>query len=201
MKKFSRLDLLSNAVMDNAGGLIHRLFESDSTRMSIKASLYDLKRAQVFVGTVNDILEDEIDFVFTLEKMIGLFYEDFLRQIDRGTTLDQLAKWIRSLQDNEQSDISINHYLQEKQELNIDDLKRHFKKRTSRKDEDTFISVRIMKRYVLRGEVLLHDLNELHPDIELDVEEFLSLRFKDIMTQIKNGDYNVLKNIIDILTF
>jgi DNA mismatch repair ATPase MutS len=201
MKKFSRLDLLSNAVMDNAGGLIYRLFESDSTRMNIKTSLYDLKRAQVFVGTVNDILEDEIDFVFTLEKMIGLFYEDFLRQIDRGTTLDQLAKWIRSLQDNEQSDISINHYLQEKQELNIDDLKRHFKKKNSRKDEDTFISVKIMKRYVLRGEVLLHDLNELHPDIELDVEEFLSLRFKDIMTQIKNGDYNVLKNIIDLLTF
>jgi hypothetical protein len=200
MKKFSRLNLLNNAVMDNTGGLIHRLFESNYARLDIKVSLYDLKRAQVFVGTVNDIVEEELDTLFTLERLANLFYVDFLRQIDRGMNMDTLAKWIRSLQEPEDSDISINHYLQDTSELNIDELKRHLKKKNARKEEDTFISVKMKKQLVLRGEVLLHDLHELHPDLQLDVEEFLELRFKDIMKQVKSGDYTILKNIVEILT-
>ena len=53
---------------------------------------------------------------------------------------------------------------------------------------------------MLRGEVLLHDLQELYPALQLNVEEFLTLRFKDIMSQIKSGNYQILKNIVEILT-
>ncbi|CAK6481386.1 hypothetical protein ACPOM7_17340 [Peribacillus castrilensis] len=201
MRKYSRLDLINNGVIDHAGSLIHRLFESKHARLNIKVPLYDLKRAQVFVGTINEIIEDEVDNIFTLEELIYMFYLDFLRQIDRGMNLDTLAKWIRSIQKDEiDSDLEINHYLQEKKELNIEDLKQHFKKRNTKKEEYTYISVKIEKQHVLRGEVLLHDLHELYPDLHLDVEEFLTLRFKDIMSQIKSGDYQILRNIVELLT-
>lgn len=169
--------------------------------MNIKVPLYDLKRAQVFVGTINEIIEDEVDDIFTLEELLYTFYLDFLRQIDRGMNLDTLAKWIRSIQKEEADvDLSINYYLAEKKDMNIEDLKQHFKKRSSKKEENIFISVKIGKQHVLRGEVILQDLHERHPDLQLDVEEFLALRFMDIMSQIKAGDYQILKNIVEILT-
>jgi hypothetical protein len=201
MRKFSRLDLLNNAVIDHAGDLIHRLFESKHARLNIKVPLYDLKRAQVFVGTINEIIEDEVDDLFTLEELLYTFYLDFLRQIDRGMNLDTLAKWIRSIQEDEvDDDISINHYLGGKNEMNIEDLKQHFKRRNTKKEEYTFISVKIEKQHVLRGETLLHDLHEIHPDLQLDVEEFLTLRFRDIMKQVKAGEFQILKNIVELLT-
>ncbi|MCP3742793.1 hypothetical protein [Rossellomorea sp. BNER] len=199
MRKFSRLDLLNNAVLDHAGGLIHRLFDSNHARLYIKTSLYDLKRAQVFVGTINEIVADETDKIFTLEKLLSIFYLDFLRQVDRGMNFDTLARWIRSVQEEENEvELSINHYLEEKKEVNIEELKQHFKR--TRKEEFTFINVKLDKHHVLRGEVLLHDLHEIHPDLQLDVEEFLSLRFRDIMKQVKAGEFQILKNIVEILT-
>lgn len=201
MKKFSRFDLLNNALMDNAGGIVHRLFDAPHVRLYIKASLYDLKRAQVFVGTVNEIVEDEVESPLTLEKLIELFYSDFLRQIDQGTDLDTLAKWIRSIQPDPEIDLTINHYQEGKKDVNLEDIKKHYLKQKALKKEPEYIQVRLKKQHVLRGEVLLHDLHEMHPDLQLDVEEFLSLRFADIMKQIKAGDYTILQNIVSLMTF
>ncbi|WP_121614129.1 hypothetical protein [Mesobacillus foraminis] len=201
MRKYSRLDLLNNAVIDHRGGLIHRMFESRYARLTIKVPIYDLKRAKVFVGTINEIIADETDDFYTVEELVNLLFLDFLRQIDRGMNLDTLAKWLRSIQKHEEgSKLSINHYLGDKTEINIEDLREHFKRKNTRKEELAYISVKIEKQHVLKGEVLLHDLHELHPDLQLDVEEFLTLRFQDIMSQVKSGNYQILKNIVDILT-
>ncbi|MEH6908242.1 hypothetical protein [Neobacillus drentensis] len=201
MRKYSRLDLINNAVIDHTGGLLNRLFESKYARLNIHVPLYDLKRAKVFVGTINEIIKDEIDDIYTVEELINLLFLDFLRQIDRGMNFDTLAKWISSVkQDENNSELSINYYLEEKDELNIEDLKQHFKRKNTKKEESAYISVKIEKQYVLRGEVLLHDLQELYPALQLNVEEFLTLRFKDIMSQIKSGNYQILKNIVEILT-
>lgn len=201
MKKYSRFDLMSSAVMDNAGGIIHRLFDSRYARLNIKVSTYHLKRAQVFVGTINEIVEDETDMILTVEMLTEMLYKDFLRSIDGGTTLDMLSKWIRSVRmdDNKKQDLSIHHYLSEGKDLNIADIKSQLKIRHKIKEDFTYISVKIDKQHILKGEVLLHDLNEEYPDLVLDVEEFLSLRFKDIILQVKSGNYEILKNIVDLV--
>lgn len=201
MRKYSRLDLLNNAAIDHRGSLMHRLFESRYARLTITVPLYDLKRAKVFVGTINEIIADETDDIYTVEDLLNLLFLDFLRQIDRGMNLDTLAKWINSVKKEENgTELSINHYLDEKKEINIEDLRHHFKRKNTMKEDSANISVKIEKQHVLKGEVLLHDLQELYPDIQLDVEEFLTLRFKDIVAQIKCGNYQILKNIVDILT-
>ncbi len=201
MKKFSRYDLLNNTVMDSAGGIMSKLFESKTVRMDIEASLYDLKRAQVFVGTVNEIIQEQSDIVYTIEKLMAMIVQDFLRAIDYGLTLEDLAKWVRSLQEPSASaeDIKVHHYQGNGSGLNLEDLKAQYRKQSRRTEEKTYISARIEKKYILRGEVLLHDLREVAPDLDISVEEFVSLRFKDIMQQIKQGNYEVLKNIVDLV--
>lgn len=201
MKKFSRYDLLNSAVMDSAGGIMNKLFESKTVRMDIEASLYDLKRAQVFVGTVNEIIQEQSDIVYTIEKLMAMIVQDFLRAIDYGLTLEDLAKWVRSLQEPPVSaeDIKVHHYQGNGSGLNLEDLKAQYRKQSRRTEEKTYISARIEKKYILRGEVLLHDLREVAPDLDISVEEFVSLRFKDIMQQIKQGNYEVLKNIVDLV--
>jgi hypothetical protein len=137
MKKYSRFDLLSSSIMDNSGGLIHRLFDSRYARLNVKVSKHHLKRAQVFVGTINEIVEDETDMILTVEKLTEMLYVDFLRSINEGTTLEVLAKWIRSAQveEHQERNISIHHYLSEQKELDIEALKRQVKNRGKKMDD------------------------------------------------------------------
>ncbi len=201
MRKYSRLDLLSSAVLDNAGGLVSKFFEAKTVRLDIRIGVYDLKRAQVFVGTVNEIVEDQTDEILTVEGLIDMILKDFLRQIDYGLTLADLAKWVRSLQEpaEESRDIEVHHYLGEGSGMNLEDLKAQYRRQAKRTDDIAYLSTRVEKKYILRGEVLLHDLREVAPDLDISVEEFVALRFKDIMQQIKQGNYEVLKNIVDLV--
>jgi hypothetical protein len=91
------------------------------------------------------------------------------------------------MDEHQESDLSIHHYLSDQKELNIEDLKRQVKNRGRKAEEYTYISVKVDKLQVLRGEVLLQDLHELFLDLLLDVEDFLELRFKDIICEIKIG--------------
>lgn len=206
MKKFSRFDLLNNVVLSPTGDIINRMFDSKYARLDIWVPQYDLKRAQVFVSTVNDLLdnEDEDIELFSIDKFIILLYEDFLRQIDYGMTLETLGNAIRNkLNELEVRNIKVTHYHDNQEnKIELNDIVRHMnqKKEIQRMNQERLISFRILKKYVLRGEVLLHDLSELHPDIHLTVEELICLRFRDVLNQIKKGDYSILANIVNALS-
>ncbi|MDX8367158.1 hypothetical protein [Cytobacillus sp. IB215665] len=201
MKKFSRIDLLNNSVVGNTGEIFNRLFESKYVRLEIYLPTYDLKRAQVFVMTVNDLIEDEVDEIFTVEKLIVLLYKDFLRQVEMGMDIHKLAKILESkIMERNDNDVAINHYLETKEGISMDDINRQIQKRKQRKNAFSFLTLRVLKKFVLKGEVLLHDLNELHPSIHLSVEELIAIRFKDVMSKIKAGDYTILSNIVSSLT-
>lgn len=202
MKKYSRFDLLNNAIIGNTGQVINRLFESKYARLTIPIPVYDLKRAAVFVGTVNELIEEETDELFSIEKLIVLLYEDFLKQIDRGMDIDTLASAIEhKISEFRKVEMKVSHYLeQEPGDINLDDFKRHLKKQKKNDIPFTYFSFRILKKYVLKGEVLLHDLNDVYPSIRLDVEELIALRFRDVMSQIKAGNYQILANIVQRLT-
>jgi hypothetical protein len=193
---------LNNAVVGNNGQVINRLFESKSIRLTISLPVYDLKRAAVFVGTVNELIEDETDKLFTIEQLISILYEDFLRQVEQGMDLDTLAEAIeRKMNEFKKAEMKVYHYLSDVQDdLKLNDLKRQFKEKKQVHNEQTYFQFRILKKYVLKGEVILHDLNELYPRIQLSVEELIALRFKDVMKQIKAGDYRILTNIVRKLT-
>ncbi|MFP3471287.1 hypothetical protein R0J90_14700, partial [Micrococcus sp. SIMBA_144] len=82
--------------------------------------------------------------------------------------MEEVAKWPRSVQLHyePQSDLSITHYSTESKELNIEELKTQLRNRHRKSEEFTYISVKIDKQHILKGEVLLHDLNELYPDLQ-----------------------------------
>ncbi len=191
-------------MLSPTGDIINRMFDSKYARLDIWVPQYDLKRAQVFVSTVNDLVDDENIELFTIDKLIILLYEDFLRQIDYGMTLETLGNAIRNkLNELEEGNIKVTHY-HDKQEnkIELNDIVRHLnqKKENQRVNQERLISFRILKKYVLKGEVLLHDLSELHPDIQLTVEELICLRFRDVLNQIKKGDYSILANIVNALS-
>ncbi|MDP4084699.1 MAG: hypothetical protein Q8934_08810 [Bacillota bacterium] len=202
MKRYSRFDLLNNAIVGSTGQVINRIFESKEVKLTISVPEYDLKRASVFVGTINELIEDEVDELFTIEDLIVLLYKDLLRQIDIGMNLDTFARAIESkLNDFEKTNVKVHHYLKNLEEnISLDEIRQQMKQKKQVQNQEVYFSFRILKKYVLKGEVLLHDLNELYPKIHLNVEELIALRFKDIMREIKAGDYKILANIIQTLT-
>ncbi|QVY63969.1 hypothetical protein [Cytobacillus gottheilii] len=201
MKKYSRLNLLSNAVLDNTGEIINRIFESKYARLEIEIPTSDLKRAQVFVNTVNELIEDEVDEYFTVDKLIVLLYRDFLRQVDQGMDLETLANAIRAkMAALENKTLKVKHYLALEEDMDLDSLKQRVKAQKKKRMSYSVVTFKVYKQSVLRGELLLHDLAELHPDLEMTVEDLIALRLRDVLKEIKKGDYNILANVVELLT-
>lgn len=200
MKKYSELDLLNRAVVGNTGQLINRLFESKYVRLSIRVPAYDLKRGQILVGTINDYIENENMELFTIEKLFVLLFEDFLKQVERGMDLDTLASVIKSKLE-EQNPEEVEVIITNKQTnsgygvFDIEELLNDSRKKRN-KNPMVDIQIRILRKYCLRTEVLLHDLNELFPEVSLQVEDLIALRYRDVIKRVKEGRYEILQNIV-----
>lgn len=195
MKKFSQFDLIRTAVVGGTGNVLNRLFESKYVQLEIVVPKYDFLRGQMLVSDVNDLL-DEKDDKFTIDQLFGLLYKDFLRQIQQGTDIVALGQFIlREIRDQHTEhtitkrdikQLSPTHYVFEDRQVR--------KKRTE--NPLVVYPIRLLKKLVLRGEVLLYDLSDQFPDLHLTLEELIALRYRDVMKEVKAGNVNVFQAIV-----
>lgn len=218
MKKFSNLDLFKSSVLSNTGELLGKIFESKYVTLTITVPEYDYKRGLILVSDVNDVLKQERKnnpdsvmgvSLFTISKLFNLLYTDFLRQVQEGVYSDSgkkekielstLAKslimqknmigaidkeMIKSLEE-----VRPNHYILTERSVH------------KNKQYNPIISVpiSILKKHVLRGEVLLYDLYEKFPELDMTLEELISIRYRSVIKDVKDGNYNVLYAIVQTL--
>lgn len=197
MKKFSQSDLLGSAAVDGAGRIINKFFESKYERLYLEIPKMDLVRGKVFVSDVNDLIRSETNIVLTIEKLIVLIYEDFLRQVQTGMNLEVLGRTLLNKKN-------------EQREMNYKTVKNMIKKnnyswileekRVKKKEKNPLVSVpfRILKKFVYRGEVLLYDLSEVS-ELDVSLEELISLYYIDFITKVKNGDTSIIKSILSTI--
>lgn len=217
MKKFSQFDLIKSAVVTGTGSVMGKLFESKYVELEIKVRKNSLLRGKILVSDVNDALEREYEDdpntrfkYFTIEKLFNLLYTDFIRQIQRGSysyvengrkrekVIDQstiaqsLLVQIKKLREENSEPVNTmrrvrdNHYV-------FEDIRM---KKKQRDNPILMYPIKILKSLALRGEVFLNDIYEQYPEVDLTVEDLISLRFEDVIRQIKSGNYDILHAIV-----
>ena len=72
MKRYSRSDLLSSAIIDGAGNIINGIFESKYSKLFIEIPEMEYKRGLIFVADINELIKGETSSSFTFEKLIIL---------------------------------------------------------------------------------------------------------------------------------
>jgi hypothetical protein len=162
--------------------------------ITITLPYYDYLRGKVFIDDLKDAYETEVPYHFTIVSLINLLYDDLLSQVKRGAIHKDIAQFL--IRGKEQY---FNIQKREKRVLKaLTDRVFEFESvideeeiSPKNKGKDAYIEIKMRESEILRGEVLLHDLEPYLNGISVQFEELLVIRFLDFINEIKKDGNSV----------
>ena len=186
-KSFSKLNILQSKL--SGAGEYKSFFEFRSNQrkyLTVSIPYYDYIRGKIFIEDLREAFPEEVPFLFNIADLLYLLYDDLLSQVKRGAQNQEIAQFLIlgkeryfSYPKNEKRVMkAISERLFEFHVLEEEEKPNEVEKRA-------YIDVKIRESEILRGEVLLHDLEPHMNDITVTIEELLAIRFLDFIHLIK----------------
>lgn len=167
--------------------------------ITIEVPYYEYLRGTIFIDDLKDSYQEEVPSNFDIAGLIYLLYDDFIKQVKRGASNKEIAQFL--LRGKEE------YFYSRKKEKRVMraiterllEFKSFEEEESVRTDERTaFIDLKIQEKEILRGEVLLHDLEPHLNDVPISIEDILTIRFLDFVSDIKKegSSPSVQKSIV-----
>lgn len=144
-------------------------------------------RGNVFISDLRDNFPGEVPFSFDIGHLIFLLYDDFLEQIKRGAENKEIAAFllkgrqqylVPTKEKKVMKNVSKNlftfesEYVEEEQEGEVAEL-----------------YIRMRESEIMRGEIMIHDIQEHLKGVQLTIEDILVIRYMEFITGVKkNGN-------------
>src|SRR3954452_4877092 len=191
MGKYSRADLLKEELAligssDFLGRFLQKVNKTSSVLFTIEIPLNLFLRAEVFCEDIQDLA----DMPFVQNDLINLLYNDFLTYAKKNPDPHSLFRLLTSLDQQAGKDARL-----EKQGGSVFKL--------IHKDvhqEMKILQLRMRRKFALRGEVLLADMEEFQPGHGYTLERVFELLYIDFIDKFRKGDNSAaIKNILALL--
>jgi hypothetical protein len=191
MGKYSRADLLKEELAligssDFFGRFLQKVNKTSSVLFTIEIPLNLFLRAEVFCEDIQDLAE----MPFVQNDLINLLYNDFLTYAKKNPDPHALFRLLTSLDQQAGKDARL-----EKQGGSVFKL--------IHKDvhqEMKILQLRMRRKFALRGEVLLADMEEFQPGHGYTLERVFELLYIDFIDKFRKGDNSAaIKNILALL--
>lgn len=189
-KSYSRLNILQErfSAFGEAKGFFKHMM-SQRRILTVTVPYYEYLRGIVFCDDLRDNYGEEVPFQFDLSLLMFLLYDDFLAQIKRGSAKnDQIAAYLQA---------GKKKYFQQRltEKRIMKPLTRHvFAFETVEEEEEpevisetkrAYLDIRMKETEVLRGEVLLNDLEAFMKGVDISIEEMITIIYLDFIENIK----------------
>jgi len=187
MGKYSRADLLKEELAligssDFLGRFLQKVNKTSSVLFTIEIPLNLFLRAEVFCEDIQDLA----DMPFVQNDLINLLYNDFLTYAKKNPDQHALFRLLTSLDQQAGKDARL-----EKQGGSVFKL--------IHKDvhqEMKILQLRMRRKFALRGEVLLADMEEFQPGHGYTLERVFELLYIDFIDKFRKGDNSAAIKII-----
>jgi hypothetical protein len=154
--------------------------------ISIKIPYYEYLRGRIFINDIKDIYGDEVPHSFDILALICMLYDDFMDQMKRGGEHKLAAMYLlegkmklsaKSVQaKRELKALSSHIFSMEEVEIENEDTK---------DERHAYLEILMKEEEILRGEVLIHDLENYLDGQALSVEDIIVIRYVDFINKIK----------------
>lgn len=190
-KSYSSHNVLQERLsgLSEARGFFKHIF-SQRRILTVTMPYIDYLRGVVFCDDLRDNFGDEVPFQFDMSLLVYLLFNDMLTQIKKGGAKnDQIATYLVAGKHK--------HFPTQVQEKRVlKPLTQHvFQFETveeevviakpSQEDKKAYLDIRMKETEVLRGEILLSDLEPFLHGIELSIEEVIAIVYLDFIENIK----------------
>ncbi len=198
-KSYSQFRLLSDKLRfgfhDKKG--IWDYFLPSYRYLKIELPYYEYLRGEVFVEDIKDLYEDAQPI--TLYHLIVLLYFDFLEQVKKGASFEQICPFLiaskkkfieRPKQQKrmlKQVKSNLFSFVQQEEEIEV-----------TSEERQAEITLKMKESEIYRGEIFLHDISPYLMDEEITVEHLLIILFMDFLEKVKEkgNSTQVMKAIL-----
>ncbi|MDF9763490.1 hypothetical protein OKW24_005263 [Peribacillus simplex] len=191
MGKYSQANLIDEELSligstNFIGKMLHKMNKSSMILLSIEVPLNSYLRAEVFCEDIQDITETPFD----QRTLLTLLYEDFLYEAKINPDLKKIFKVLTRLEHESGKTAVL--------EKKTDSIFKLIHKEQHK--ELKSLDVRMRRKYALRGEIILADMEDAHPNHGYTIERVLELLYMDFIDAFRKGDNTeVIKKIIKLL--
>lgn len=190
-KSYSSHNVLQERLsgLSEARGFFKHIF-SQRRILTVTMPYIDYLRGIVFCDDLRDNFGEEVPFQFDISLLVYMLYDDMLTQIKKGGAKnEQIASYLVA---GKQKYFPTK--VQEKRVLKP--LTQHVFRfetveeemvvsNTSQDDKKAYLGIRMKETEVLRGEILLNDLEPFLDGIELSIEDVIAIVYLDFIENIK----------------
>lgn len=192
MKKYSNNNLLEKELSQGSknsffGKLLYEFDKSSTKTLTLLVPMEVFVRAQVFCEDIEDLSEMQ----FTQADLIDILYMDFLTHVKAKPDHQEIFNMLVQLERGSGKDLgivrskqgSIYEVIHEYRDKNMEELK-----------------VKFRRKLILRGEILLADLENVFPDHGFMLENVLELLYCDFINNYRKGNNKkAVKEILKVL--
>ena len=187
MGKYSQANLIDeelSLIRSNnfIGKMLHKMNKSSVILLSIHVPLNSYLRAEIFCEDIQDLSE----MPFSQNDLMKLLYEDFLYFAKKNPDPKKMFKMLTTLEGESGKDAIL--------EKQTDSIFKLIHK--DQHQELETLDIRMRRKYALRGEVLLADLEEDHPNHGFTIERVIELLYMDFIDKLRKGDNTEAMNTI-----
>ena len=191
MRKYSQANLLEEELslmksFDFFGRLLYKMNKSSTVLLSIDVPLSLYLRTEVFCEDIQDLS----NMPFVQNDLMNLLYNDFLLFAKKNPNPMALFRMLTSLEVQAGKDAKL-----ERKGTTV------FKLIHTEKQQDMkTLNLRMRRKFALRGEVMLADMEEVEPNHGYTLEKVFELLYIDFIDKFRKGDHtNAVDNILRLL--
>ncbi|MEH7375680.1 hypothetical protein [Neobacillus drentensis] len=191
MGKYSRADLLKEELSligssDFFGRFLQKVNKTSSVLLTIEVPLNLYLRAEVFCEDIHELAE----MPFVQNDLINLLYNDFLTYAKKNPDPRALFRLLTSLDQQAGKNTRLEKKGESVFKLSHKDVHQEMKT----------MQLRMRRKFALRGEVLLADMEEVQPKHGYTLERVFELLYIDFIDKFRKGDNAAaIKNILALL--
>ncbi|MED1203538.1 hypothetical protein [Heyndrickxia acidicola] len=165
---------------------LFRALFSSRRYLTIALPYYDYLRGNVFIEDLKDAYGEEVPLMFDISVLLLLLYDDMMNQVKKGAKHKEIAAYLKqgakqyfSKRTNEKRVMqAVNERL-----FTFETIEEEIEK--DEKEKTAYLEIRIREAEILRGEVLLHDVEPFMEGIHVSIEQLISLVYLNFIQGVK----------------
>ena len=167
-------------------------FKNNKKLISIEIPYVDYIRGNVFIDDLRDNFH-ETPYRFDVPQLMYLLYDDFLNQIKKGADNKEIAQFLirgkqqyfnkKVIEKRVMKQVTSNFFQFENGQEVIEGQ--------NEKEKKVCLELKIRENVLLRGEILLHDIDDYMKDEHVTIEEIFAIRYLDFIRNVKQKGNSV----------
>jgi hypothetical protein len=190
-KSYSGLNLLQKkltGLTEDYKGFIDYFFTSRKY-MTLKLPYYMYLRGIIFIDDLRENYKEQVPPSLNIATLIYILYNDFMKQVKRGAATNaEIASYLMKGKEKYFHSPKVEKRVIKaltKHLLELETIEEEIEEPTS-DEKFAYLDIRIRDSEILRCEVLIHELEPYFKEIDLSVEEVMTIIYLDFVTTVKN---------------